>query len=345
MHRTVKLAAAALAAALIFTGCSSGGGEPSESAPSGGAIDADPVSIALFGSGPASAVERLAFTGGYAEDRGVALDSTYDVVSGKEIVAALLNGSAQFGSLTTLATGPLVAQGECFRYLTAGQRNIYEFIASPELGLDDYESYPENLEGLRGKTIGVSALGTLGEELARYVLAQAGLEPEDVTFVATGGVPSAIAALQEGQVDATWSFAPMLQILDESDYTRLTDFVSGSDDPVMGAYVQHAFGTTCEYADANPEVVTAVCQAVWDAYDFANDPANAEDMGQFFVDSLGLEPDVASAYWEQYSTTYPTAEITQDDWDALDGLLDSLDVVQPAYDEYVEPICAGSDPR
>lgn len=344
MSRRIKLAAAALAAAVVLTGCSAG--TSAGPAASEGGTDAEPISIALFGSGPASAMERLAFTGGFAEERGVELDSTYDVVSGKEIVAALLNGTAEFGSLTTLATGPLVEQGECFTYLTAGQRNIYEFIASPELGLDDHGSFPQNLEGLRGATIGVSALGTLGEELARHVLAQGGLEPTDVTFVATGGVASAIAAFQEGQVDATWSFAPMLQILDESEYTRLTDFVGGSsEDPVMNSYVQHAFATTCEYAEENPEVVTAVCQAVWDAYDYANDPANAEAMSQFFVDTLGLEPDVATAYWEQYAATYPTAAITQSDWQALDGLLTSLDVTQPAYGEFVEPVCAGSDPR
>ncbi|WP_157157333.1 ABC transporter substrate-binding protein [Diaminobutyricimonas sp. LJ205] len=290
-------------------------------------------------------MERLAFTGGFAEDRGVQLDSTYDVVSGKEIVAALLNGTAQFGSLTTLATGPLVEQGECFRYLTAGQRNIYEFIASPELGLDDSGSYPQNLAGLKGKKIGVSALGTLGEELARYVLSEAGLKPDDVTFVATGGVASAIAAFQEGQVDATWSFAPMLQILDESEYTRLTDFVGGSDDPVIGKYVQHALGTTCEYADAHPDVVKAVCQSVWDAFDYAADPANSKAMGMFFVDSLALDPDVAQAYWDAYSGTYPTAAITKADWAALDDLLATLDVAQPAYADHVEPVCAGSDPR
>lgn len=345
MRPAYKLGAAALALALLLTGCSSPAVTSSAAPTEDGPIDADPISIALFGSGPASAMERLAFTGGFAADRGVELNQTYDVVSGKEIVAALLNGSAQFGSLTTLATGPLIAQGECFRYLTAGQRNIYELIANPDLGLDDFGDYPDNLAALKGKTIGVSALGTLGEELARYVLSEGGLKPEDVTFVATGGVASAVAAFQEGQVDATWSFAPMLQILDESEYTKLTDFVSGSDDPVIGKYVQHALGTTCEFADANPDVVKAVCQSVWDAYDYAADPANTADMEQFFVDSLALEPDVAKGYWASYASTYPTAAITEEDWGALDDLLETLGVEQPAYDEYVEPLCAGSDPR
>jgi ABC-type nitrate/sulfonate/bicarbonate transport system substrate-binding protein len=334
-----RAAVAALSTALVLTAC--GGSDKAASTSESGSADLGTVSIAIFGSGPASGMERLAFEQGFAADRGVKLDSTYSVVTGKEIGAALLNGSAQFGSLTTAVAQPLMDQGECFRFLTAGERNIYEFIAKPELKLDDYKSYPENLQGLKGKRIGVSALGTLGEALATHVLEEAGLSKGDVTFVATGGVASAVAAFQEGQVDANWSFAPQLQILAPDEYTKLTNFVGGDDAGLMGTYIQHTFATTCDYAKANPKVVTAVCQAIWDAYDFAKDDANAERMGAFFAKSLGVDDKVGKGFWEQYKPTFPSPVIKQDEWDSLG----QTGLKQPAYKDAVDPACAATDPR
>lgn len=336
-----RLAVAALASSLVLSGC--GGSETDSASSPGGGTSADlgEVSIAVFGSGPASGMERLAFEQGFAADRGVRIDKTYSVVTGKEIGAALLNGSAQFGSLTTAVAQPLMEQGECFTFLTAGERNIYEFIAKPELGLDDHTAYPQNLLGLKGKRIGVSGLGTLGEKLATHVLTEAGLKAGDVTFVATGGVASAIAAFQEGQVDANWSFAPQLQILKPGEYTQLTNFVGGEAEGLMDDYIQHAFATTCDFAEKNPEIVTAVCQAVWDAYDFARDDANAQRMGEFFAKSLGVDPEVGKGFWEQYKPTFPSPVIEKEDWDSLD----QIGLVQPDYDESVDADCATSDPR
>ncbi|WP_166789455.1 ABC transporter substrate-binding protein [Cryobacterium sp. TMS1-20-1] len=344
MRHAKMIGAAALVALFALSGCAAAGEAPSEStedAVSGTLTNPDPVSIAIFGSGPASGMERLAFENGFAEDRGVKLDKTYSVVSGKEIGAALVNGSAQFGSLTTMVAQPLIEQGECFRFLTAGERNIYEFIAKPELKLDDFESYPENLLGLKGKRIGVSALGTLGETLATNVLVEAGLKPGDVTFVATGGVASAVAAFQEGQVDATWSFAPQLQIYAADEYTKLTNFVGGDSDGVMGQYIQHVFATTCDYAEKNPEVVQAVCKAVWDAYDFANDEANTKAMGEFFATSLAVDSKIGAAFWKQYSPTFPAAAISKEAYNALG----EVGVVQPDFTGHVDSGCSAADPR
>jgi NitT/TauT family transport system substrate-binding protein len=335
----------ALALGLLLAAC---GSDPEPAAPeddgaqAASLADAEPVSFALFGSGPASGMERLAFENGFLEDRGLKTGQSAFAVSGPEITAALVNGSAQFGSLTTVSTQPLFDQGECFRYLTAGERNIYEFIASPDLGLDDFESYPENLEGLKGKRIGVSGLGTTGEAIATYVLEEAGVSADEVTFVATGGTASAVAAFREGQVDATWSFAPQLQVLEPDEYTRLTNFLESPGEPPLDNYIQHAFGTTCDFAEENPEVVEAVCAAIWDAYDYANDPANEEAMAEFFAKALSVEQDVAAGFWEQYGSTFPTPEITEDEWNAMEKF-GQPDL--PDYGEHVEPACATSDPR
>lgn len=338
--KVLSIGATVVASLMLLTACAGGADDNSSSEETGGVLNAK-ASIAVFNSGPASAMEWMAFDKGFTEEYGVTLDKTFGVVTGKEITASLINGSAQFGSVTTMTAQPLMESGECFTFLTAGQRNIYELIANPDLGLDDYGSFPENLKGLKGKKVGVSANGTLGESLAQYVLEQGGLEEGDVTFVATGGVASAIAAFREGQVDATWSFAPQLQIYEENEYVKLTDFLSGTDDPVIGEYIQHLLATTCDYAEKNPEIIQAVCMAVWDAYDYAADPANAKEMASFFVDKLALEPEIADGYWEQYKGSYKSPTIMKENWDALS----LIGLVQPDYDETVNASCAVTDPR
>jgi NitT/TauT family transport system substrate-binding protein len=61
----------------------------------------------------------------------------------------------------------------------------------------------DSIEGLKGKKIGVTTLGSYTALIGAYTLKQHGLDPKkDVQMIAVGGGPEAIAALQNGQIDA-----------------------------------------------------------------------------------------------------------------------------------------------
>ena len=57
-------------------------------------------------------------------------------------------------------------------------------------------------EDLKGKKIGISSLGSLGDFLERYIMRKHGLEPvRDVILLSVGGPPEVLQALMSGAVD------------------------------------------------------------------------------------------------------------------------------------------------
>lgn len=57
-------------------------------------------------------------------------------------------------------------------------------------------------EDLKGKRVGISSLGSLGDFLERYIMRKYGLEPgRDVILISVGGPPETLQALMSGAVD------------------------------------------------------------------------------------------------------------------------------------------------
>ena len=68
---------------------------------------------------------------------------------------------------------------------------------------------------LKGKKIGVSALGAPSHMIASRVLAQGGVKPDEVSFVAVGMGASALQALRSGQVDAMSNIEPLITMMEQ----------------------------------------------------------------------------------------------------------------------------------
>ncbi|MGL5166934.1 MAG: ABC transporter substrate-binding protein [Afipia sp.] len=81
-------------------------------------------------------------------------------------------------------------------YYNAGYRNIWS-ISVPS------DSPAKVIADLKGKKIGVTALGSAGTTYGKAYLRSGGLDPDkDVTFIAIGAGPQAVAAIRQKVVDA-----------------------------------------------------------------------------------------------------------------------------------------------
>ncbi len=81
-------------------------------------------------------------------------------------------------------------------FYNAGYRNIWS-ISVPD------DSPVKTISDLRGKKIGVTALGSAGTTYGKAYVRSGGLNPDaDVTFVPIGAGPQAVAAIQQKIVDA-----------------------------------------------------------------------------------------------------------------------------------------------
>lgn len=126
------------------------------------------------------------------------LEAELILMKAAQTVQALVGGSVEFGSATGTAVNAAVNGVEVRVVLAVADKPTFDLISQPAI---------TSIEQLRGRKVGVSAIGSLVEILARRVLMAHGIRPEEVTFLGLGPSHVTYAALKAGVVDAT-----MLQI-------------------------------------------------------------------------------------------------------------------------------------
>lgn len=95
--------------------------------------------------------------------------------------------------------------------------NIFFLILSNSLTTPNLsKGYPDVMKDLKGKKIGVTARGSAAEFQFKDLLINAGMKPDDVTYVAVGSPNTAYPAVVNQQLDAAVTFEPagaMCQVL------------------------------------------------------------------------------------------------------------------------------------
>ncbi len=131
------------------------------------------------------------------------------------------------------------------------RHNIYT-VAVPEAG--PVRAWAE----LRGKTLGVSSIASIGTALAKASLRAFGLDPEkDVTFVAVGQGGQALAAVKGGRVDALalWELEYAAMEVAGLKLRRLVN-------PAFGKFFSNGIVAREEYLQASPKALGGLGRAV-----------------------------------------------------------------------------------
>jgi NitT/TauT family transport system substrate-binding protein len=252
----LRLVGAVGLAAVIAAACSSGGGS---TAPIG--LEKTNLTVA--------AVPALDSAGLYiAEQRGLfaaeglhvtivpaissatviaaQLAGKYDVTSGA-YVSYMIADAVQHANLRVIAAGSNMAPLTQEVMIPAG-------------------SQIQTVSGLKGKKIGVNALNNIGTLLVSALLADNGVSPSDVTFVAIP-FPAMAAALKAHTVAAAWLPEPFITGAEESIGARsLADVDQGATQslPVSG-YI-----ATQSWLDKYPNTAAAFRRAMLKAQAIAN---------------------------------------------------------------------------
>lgn len=146
------------------------------------------------------------------------------------------------------------------------------------------------------RVVGVSARGSGTEMHARSLLADAGLDPDSLTYIAVGAPAAAFAALYSNQVDAVLSWDPVLSICEVSQTcTVLVDQRKGEGPNevkrMAGAGV--VWQARASSIAADPETYAAFMAAQADAVEWIRDPANEAELLALATEhiDLGIELD------------------------------------------------------
>src|SRR5262249_29266668 len=128
-------------------------------------------------------------------------------------------------SLAALIGGSVDIVAGAFEHTLRMQAKGQDIVAVIELGRypgitlalkRDRTATIKSIADLKGAKIGVTAPGSSTNMVAHFLMVKSGLKPDDASFVSVGAGPSAVAAIQRGEIDAIANVDPVIAKLEAS---------------------------------------------------------------------------------------------------------------------------------
>jgi NitT/TauT family transport system substrate-binding protein len=206
---------------------------------------------------PLTLTDRL----GYFKEHGLNVEIS-DFKGGSQSLTALVGGSVD------VVTG-------AFEHTIRMQAKGQDIVAVIELGRypgitlavrKDRADKIKSIADLKGATVGVTAPGSSTNMIVQYLMAKAGLKPDDASFVGVGTGASAVAAVSKGDIDAISNIDPVIAKLEASNQvsvlaeTRTTEGTTKVFGGPMSAAVLY---TRRDFIEKNPNTMQALVNAFY----------------------------------------------------------------------------------
>src|SRR6202045_852502 len=144
---------------------------------------------------------------------------------------------------------------------------VYDRYPGMVLGVSPKHSGEINsLKDLAGKKVGVSAPGSSTDFFLKYLLKKSGLDPASASVIGVGLGATAVAAMEQGQIDAAVMLDPSVTVLQGShpDLRILSDTRTQKDtlEVFGGEYPGGALYSTTAWVSAHDKEVQALTNAI-----------------------------------------------------------------------------------
>jgi NitT/TauT family transport system substrate-binding protein len=181
---------------------------------------------------------------------------------GSEALKAVMGGSADVVSGYFDHCVNLAAKGQHLQSFVVYDRYPgFALVVSPK-----HSAEIKSIKDLANKKIGVSAPGSSTDFFLKYILKKNGVDPNSVGVIGVGLGASAIAAMEQGQVEAAIMLDPAVTVLQsrDKDLKILSDTRSQKDTLAVfgGEYPGGALYTKAEWIAAHPKEVQAMTNAI-----------------------------------------------------------------------------------
>jgi ABC-type nitrate/sulfonate/bicarbonate transport system substrate-binding protein len=320
--------AAIVAAAMVGPPGAAPGGGTAGAAPA--AQQRTPLSIGLVSvtalAWPFFATQAV----GAFDQEGLAPETT--VLGGApQVSTAVVSGSVDMGvAAMDIHIRAVERGGSAVWWLTEFANPVYRLLARP--GINSYAD-------LRGRTINVDSPNGITYYLVSRMLRQAGLGPDDYSFVYAGGTPERLAALVAGGVDAAVLIQPFDFAAERQGYRDL-----GRSTEVVPAFEFTGYTSRPDWLRSHEDTVGRFIRAYQVGQRWLYDPANKDRAIQILTDQTRIAPEDARATYELYveqARSFPAGgRINLAGVQAvLDALvdLDQLTAPTPPPSKYVDP--------
>ena len=202
--------------------------------------------------------------------------------SGAETTTAVVSGSVEFGALATEHVTQVRDKGLKVKAIVANLTDSpFTVIVRKEVPLPSAgQGYPNVVRDLKGLKLGITGRGASTDFTLRYLLKEAGLDPDkDVTIVATGGLDTSLAALVKGDIQGYIAFEPMQsQVIHGLGIAKpVLDIRKGEGPKLLHDYAYNSMVAREDYLEANPETARRLVAAIVDTHRFLADPKNFDE--------------------------------------------------------------------
>jgi ABC-type nitrate/sulfonate/bicarbonate transport system substrate-binding protein len=203
-----------------------------------------PLRIGIASRSPNPMPYFVALERGFFRDEGLAVEII--LMKAIQVIQSLLGGSIEFGASTGTAVSAAVNGADVRVVLALNDKPDFDLISLASI---------TTVQQLRGKKIGVSAAGSLGEILARQILIAHQVPLEQVAIIALGQSHFTYASLKAGIIDAIMAPMPNTFIAQNEGFRKLA---AGGD---YYRTVNGGLATTKVLISKRPELVTKVIRA------------------------------------------------------------------------------------
>lgn len=308
--------------ALVLAACGSEGGDTTTTAGSsepGGdttttseatpTIDEEvpnPVQIGVGGMGSlAYTAAYVAVGAGYLDEELEPLGTTGELVGFDGSVAgiqAVVSGDVPYVASVTSGMLNAIAQG-------AEIQQISQFLNTDLVFLTAAQGQPTDISNpaamVEGKRWGIPQFGSSGHVTSLKTLNAWGFTADDVTFVETGNVTSAIGAVEQGIADYYWlGTAGFVNLVAEAGGDGTLNLVLNFYDPEVvadifgGPYATSGLMASPDFLESHPETSAAVVRAFARALAFISENVdNPEAIAEMFPEDLRNDSTVRTLEW------------------------------------------------
>jgi NitT/TauT family transport system substrate-binding protein len=179
---------------------------------------------------------------------------------GSEITQLLLAGAADVANAGVEHMFKLRETGIDVKVIAVQERRyITELIVH-----NKHKDKIKSLKDLKGMTIGISAMGSGSHVSSRYVLKDAGLDPDtDVSFVAVGSPATQVKAFQQGQIEALMAFDPAQSILKYEDKIAYPLWSGSAGDPpaIFQDFAMECLAAKADWIEKNRDLAININRA------------------------------------------------------------------------------------
>jgi NitT/TauT family transport system substrate-binding protein len=158
------------------------------------------------------------------------------IAGASKVLEAVVGASADVGGGVYEQTIQMAAEG----------RDIVSFVSllrSPNFAL--VTTSVKTVDGLRGKTVGVSSVGSPSQFYLNQILLSAGMKPSDVSTASVGMGATATAAIEHGQVDGAILFGSAITTLESRRHDALVLVDTRTAEGLRGVFGVDDYPASC----------------------------------------------------------------------------------------------------